>query len=121
MGISIKDFAENILKINYDSLKKGEVFIKFIIANGKVVFDPELFVKFEKTYGEGSLYHKDIADENKIDRGHVAGGAYVAISTNKVRIAGQSKDFGRIDGYEEIAKIFFKNYFDSSVTVVVDL
>ncbi|MCL2481670.1 MAG: hypothetical protein FWF38_08165 [Spirochaetaceae bacterium] len=121
MGISIKDFAENILKTNYESLEKNEVFIKFIIANEKVIFDPELFVRFEKTYGEGSLFHKDIADANQIDRGLIAGGAFVAISSNKVRIAGKSKDFGRIDGYEETAKTFFENYFDSSVTVVVDL
>ena len=121
MGISIKDFAENILGINYDSLKKREIFIKFIIAREKVVFDPELFVKFEKTYGEGSLYHKDIADANMIDRGLVAGGAFAAISGNKIRISGKSKDFGGIHGYEETAKEFFKNYFDSAVTVVIDL
>ena len=120
MGMSVKDFAENILKVDYDSLKKSEVFIKFIIARGKLIFDPELFVKFEKTYGEGSLYHKDIADANMIARGLVTGGAFVAISKNKVRITGKSQDFGGIRGYEETAKAFFKNYFDNSVTVVID-
>ena len=120
MGISIKDFSEKILEINYDSLQKREVFIKFIIANGKVVFDPDLFVKFEKTYGEGSLYHKDIADANMIDRGLIEGGAFLAISNNKVRITGKSKDFGSIHGHEETARVFFRNFFDNSVTVVVD-
>ena len=120
MGISVKDFAENILGINYNSLKEREVFIKFIIVNGRVIFDPELFVKFEKTYGEGSLYHKDIADANLIDRARITGGAFAAISGKKIRISGKSKDFGGIHGYEETAKIFFENYFDN-VAVVIDL
>ncbi|MCL2792150.1 MAG: hypothetical protein FWD87_03590 [Spirochaetaceae bacterium] len=121
MGMSTKEFAENILGINYDTLKKREVFIKFIVANGKVAFDPALHVNFEKTYGEGSLYHKDIADANLIDRANVTGGAFVAISSDKVRISGYSMDFGRIDGYEETAVAFFEDYFDKNVTVVNDL
>ena len=121
MGISIKDFAENILGIEYESLKKREIFIKFIIAHGKVIFDPELFVKFEKNYGEGSLYHKDIAGANNIDKGAVLGGAFVGISYDKIKISGTSRDFGGIAGYEETAKAFFRNYFDSSAAVVIDL
>jgi len=121
MGMSTKDFAENILGIKYDFLKIREVFIKFIVARGKVTFDPELHVNFERTYGEGTLYHKDIADANLIDRALINGGAFVAISSEKVRITGVSQDFGRIDGYEETAKTFFENYFDNNVTVVLDL
>ncbi len=121
MGISIKDFAEKTLKINYESLKKGEVFIKFIVAQGKVIFDPQLFVRFEKTYGEGSLYHKDIADANNIDRGLIDGGAFAAISYDKIRITGKSKDFGGIEGYENKVKSYFKSYFDKNVNVVINI
>lgn len=113
MGITIKEFAEKTLGIKHEVLKKREIFIKFIITKGKVVFDPELFVNFEKTYGEDSLYHKDIADNNLVPRGEIAGGAYIAISYEKTRITGFSTDFGSIIGYEEQAKNYFKNYFDA--------
>ncbi|MCL2293840.1 MAG: hypothetical protein FWC36_03135 [Spirochaetes bacterium] len=122
MGISVKDFAEKILKMDYNSLKKSSVSIKFIVAQGKVIFDPELFVNFEKTHGEGSLYHKDIADANHIDRGHISGGAFARISANEIRIAGVSMDFGSIkDEYEETVKKYFEDYFDNSVPVIIDL
>jgi len=117
MGISIKDFAEKILGLEHEDLKKREIFIKFIIAAGKVVFDPQLFVNFEKTYGEGSLYHKDIADANMIEKGQVYGGAYAAVSWDRVRITGKSMDFGGIEGYEEVVRSYFENYFENSVTL----
>ncbi len=117
MGITIKDFAEKVLGIEHETLKKREVFIKFIVTGGRVIFDPQLFVNFEKTYGEGSLYHKDIADANLIDRGLVAGGAYAAISFDSVRITGRSMDFGGIEGHEKIVKDYFKNYFSSRIAV----
>ncbi|MDX9799843.1 MAG: hypothetical protein RBT69_00755 [Spirochaetia bacterium] len=117
MGISIKEFAEKILGLEHDELKKREIFIKFIVAAGKVVFDPQLFVNFEKNFGEGSLYHKDIADANLIDRGVVSGGAYAAISWDRVRITGKSMEFGGIEKHEELVRNYFENYFEESVAV----
>jgi hypothetical protein len=117
MGISIKNFAETVLGIDHDTLKKREVFIKFIVTHKGVVFDPQLFVNFEKTFGEGSLYHKDIADANQIDRALVAGGAYAAISHENIRITGKSMDFGGIGGFEKTVKDYFENYFDSRIVL----
>ncbi len=115
MNIKIKDFAEKILGINHDTLKRRKFHIKFIITQGKVIFDPELFVKFEKTYGEGSLYHKDIADANNIERGKVAGGAYISISHDNVKVTGYSQDFGYITGYEDLVESYFSEYFGCPV------
>ncbi len=115
MSGKIRDFAEKILGISHDILKRRTVHIKFIVTPGKVVFDPELFVKFEETYGEGSLYHKDIADANNVQRGAVAGGAYVSVSHDNVKITGYSQDFGYITGYEDLVENYFRNYFDCPV------
>ncbi len=117
MNGKIRDFAEKILGISHDTLKRRTVHIKFIVTPGKVVFDPELFVRFEKTYGEGSLYHKDIADANGIDRGKVAGGAYISVSHDNVRVTGYSQDFGHISGYENMVKEYFSNYFNCPVEI----
>ncbi len=76
---------------------------------------PNFFVRFEETYGEGSLYHKDIADANNISRGKVAGGAYISVSHDKVKVTGYSQDFGYISGYEKEVENYFKNYFDCPV------
>ena len=115
MSGKIKEFAEKILGISHDTLKKRTVHIKFIVTPGKVIFDPELFVRFEKTYGEGSLYHKDIADANNIERGKVAGGAYISVSHDSVKVTGYSQDFGYIEGYEKIVEYYFSRYFDCPV------
>ena len=115
MGITIKNFAEEILGIDHDSLRNREVFIKFIVTRKGVVFDPQLFVNFEKSFGEGSLYHKDIADANLIDRALVEGGAYAAISHEKIRITGKSMEFGGISGFEKKVRDYFENYFDSRI------
>jgi hypothetical protein len=117
MNGKIKNFAEKILGIEHDKLKKRTIFIKFIVIPGKVIFDPELFVSFEKNYGEDSLYHKDIADANSIERGKIAGGAFVAVSHDNVKVTGFSTDFGSITGYEEIVKTYFSNYFDYPVEI----
>jgi len=115
MSRKIKEFAEKILGIDHETLKRRTVYIKFIITQGRVVFDPELFVNYEKTYGEGSLYHKDIADANSIERGKVAGGAYIAISHSSVKVTGFSQDFGSITGYEDIVENYFRDYFECPV------
>ena len=115
MSLKIKEFAENILGIEHNYLKKKTVFIKFIVIPGKVIFDPQLFVNFEKNYGEDSLYHKDIADANNIERGKVSGGAYVAVSHKNIKITGFSQDFGYITGYENIVKNYFQKYFECPV------
>lgn len=117
MNGNIKEFAEKILGIEHDNLKKRTIFIKFIVIPGNVIFDPELFVKFEKNYGENSLYHKDIADANNIERGKVAGGAFVAVSHDQVKVTGCSQDFGCITGYEEIVSNYFSNYFNCPVEI----
>ena len=113
--MKIREFAENILGIDHEHLKKKSIFIKFIVTPGKVIFDPELFVRFEKTYGEGSLYHKDIADANNIERGKVSGGAYLAVSHDRVKITGYSQDFGHITGYEDLVESYFRKYFECPV------
>jgi hypothetical protein len=115
MEMSIKEFAENILGIDVNELKKREVFMKFIVAQGRVIFDPEFIMRFEKVHGEGSLYHKDIANANQIPHYQVEGGAMAAISCDKVRITGKSTDFGNIDNRTEIVKTFFESYFNCPV------
>ena len=117
MGMTIRHFAEEILGISHESLRLREVFIKFILAGEKVVFDPHLFVNFEKTWGEGSLYHKDIAGANNIDKNLVRGGAYAAISHSSVRITGRSMEFGGIEGYEKSVRDYFENYFDCEIVM----
>ncbi len=117
MGMSIKQFAEEILGTSHESLKNREVFIKFITTPDRVVFDPHLFVNFEKQWGEGSLYHKDIAGANNIEKNRVTGGGFAAVSESSVRITGRSMEFGGIEGSEEMVKQFFENYFDCPVVI----
>ena len=113
------DFAEKVLKIDPETLKKRNIFIKFIVADGKVIFDPELFIYFEKHYGEDSLYHKDIAGANNIDLSKVHGGAFVGVGDNEVKVAGYSTQFGGVEDYKEEVRAFFESYFDCPVTVEV--
>ena len=115
--ISIKDFAEKILGISHDKLKKEKVAIKFIVTPGRVIFDPELFLNIEKTFGEGSFYHKDIADAAGISRGIVEGGAFLTVSYDHVKVAGASTDFGSIEGHEKLVRQYFEDYFDCPVAV----
>ena len=113
------DFAEKVLKIDPETLKKRNIFIKFIVADGKVVFDPELFKYFEKHYGEDSLYHKDIAGAHNIDLSKVQGGAFVGVGDNEVKVAGYSTQFGGVEDYKEEVRAFFESYFDCPVAVEV--
>jgi hypothetical protein len=116
MGMTTKEFAETIFGMDVDELEKREVFIKFIVAQGRVIFDPEFFIRFEKVHGEGSLNHEDIANANRIPRHLVEGGAMAAVSFDQVRITGKSRDFGGVDGRIEIVKRFFESYFNCPVS-----
>lgn len=109
------DFAEKVLKLSPEVLKKRTIFIKFIVSGGNVVFDPELFVYFEENYGEDSLYHKDIAGANNIDLGKVQGGAFVGIGWDKVIVSGFSTQFGGVEEFRENVLKYFESYFDCPV------
>ena len=117
--MTTSDFAQKVLKIAPETLKKRTIFIKFIVADGKVVFDPELFVYFEKHYGEDSLYHKDIAGSHNIDLSRVQGGAFVGVGDGGVRITGYSTQFGGIEEYKDIVLTYFRDYFDCPVAMEV--
>ena len=112
-------FARKVLKIDPETLKKRNIFIKFIVADGKVIFDPKLFMYFEEHYGEDSLYHKDIAGAHNIDLSKVQGGAFVGIGDNEVKVAGYSTQFGGVEDYKDEVRAFFESYFDCPVTVEV--
>ena len=92
-----------------------KIFIKFIVAEGQVVFDPELFVFFESHYGEDSLYHKDIAANNNVDLSKVQGGAFVGVGDNFVKVSGYSTQFGGIEEHAVAVRLFFESYFDCPV------
>lgn len=113
------DFAEKVLKIDPETLKKRNIFIKFIVADSRVVFDPELFNYFEKHYGEDSLYHKDIAGAHNIDLSKVQGGAFVGVGNNEVKVSGYSTQFGGVEDYKDEVRSFFESYFDCPVVVEV--
>ncbi len=113
------DFVEKVLKIDPEVLKKRNVFIKFIVAEGRVVFDPELFIYYEKHYGEDSLYHKDIAGAHNIDLSKVQGGAFVGVGDDMVKVAGYSTQFGGVEDYKDEVRSFFESYFDCPVVVEV--
>ncbi len=113
------DFAEKVLKIDPEILKKRNIFIKFIVAEGKVIFDPKLFIYFEKHYGEESLYHKDIAGAHNIDLSKVQGGAFAGVGDNEVKVSGYSTQFGGVEDYKEEVRSYFESYFDCPVTVEV--
>ena len=113
------DFAEKILKIDPETLRKRNVFIKFIVAEGKVIFDPELFRYFEENYGEDSLYHKDIAGAQSIDLSKVQGGAFVGVGDNAVKVSGYSTQFGGVEDYKDEVRAYFESYFDCQVTMEV--
>jgi hypothetical protein len=117
MSRSVAEFAENVLGMPPGEIGRREVFIKFILARGRVVFDPELFARFEKIHGEGALHHEDIANAHGIPRREVQGGATAAISSGKVRIVGQSREFGGIAGRTAEVKAFFESRFDVPVIV----
>ena len=118
-GMTTADFAEKILKIDPEMLKRRLIFIKFIVADGEVVFDPELFVYFEKNYGEESLYHKDIAGAHNIDLAKVQGGAFVGVGDNVVKVSGFSTQFGGVEDYRDLVASFFESYFDCPVEMEV--
>lgn len=115
--MNTKDFARNILHLEPETLKKRMIFIKFIVASGKVIFDPLLFVNFEKNFGEESMYHHDIAGAHGIDLGKVQGGAFAGIGDDMIRITGFSTQFGGIEGLEDLVKRYFESYFDCKVVL----
>ncbi len=117
--MNTSEFAEKILKLDPEVLKRRTVFIKFIVASGKVIFDPELFVFYETNYGEDSLYHKDIAGANNVPLHTVQGGAFVGISHDKVIISGFSTQFGGIEDHAEGVAEYFSSYFDCPVEVKI--
>ena len=88
-------------------------------AEGKVIFDPELFRYFEENYGEDSLYHKDIAGAHSIDLSKVQGGAFVGVGDNEVKVSGYSTQFGGVEDYKDEVLAYFESYFDCPVTVEV--